>query len=504
MRILISLLFICTLSVGFGQTIRLKVTGAKDTTVFLTRYYGSKLFYADTAEMKGGVVEFPTKDLKTGMFALVLPQSKFFEFIVAEDDINIETNISDLVGMAKVKKSEENKVFIAYVQYLKDQRTKADKYKTERDKFKEGDADYKKYDSLMNNISKEVKSYLENVVKTNKDRYVGKVLKMSIEITLPEAPKNEKGEVIDPLFQLRYLRAHYWDNTDLNDDRLVNTPLFGQKVEYFYGKNLIVPHQDSILAVAIPFIDKLKKGSDMFRFHVDYLTNWAAKSKQMGIDKVYLNMVKRYYCSRDENGKSYAFWMPENKLESACEDIDLKLKLCIGEKPANVILPDTSGVWRDYYSLKSDYTILFFWEPTCGHCKKTAPKLQRLYEEKLKARNVEVFAVGKATGEDEPKWKEFIKTNKLSFINVALTQKLFEAAMEDARQFVPKYTTLESLNYAHTFNIESTPTILILDKNKKIIAKRLTISQIEDMLDHLQEIKDPVKLFPPDPEEEAN
>jgi hypothetical protein len=50
----------------------------------------------------------------------------------------------------------------------------------------------------------------------------------------------------------------------------------------------------------------------------------------------------------------------------------------------------------------------------------------------------------------------------------------------------------------------ATPRIIVLDKDKKIIAKQLTISQLEDMLDRLQDIKDPVKLFPPDPEEEAH
>ena len=35
-----------------AQKIRLKVTGQKDTTVYHIKYYGQKLFYADTAEMK--------------------------------------------------------------------------------------------------------------------------------------------------------------------------------------------------------------------------------------------------------------------------------------------------------------------------------------------------------------------------------------------------------------------------------------------------------------------
>ena len=128
--------------------------------------------------------------------------------------------------------------------------------------------------------------------------------------------------------------------------------------------------------------------------------------------------------------------------------------------------------------------------------------MQELYEKKFKARNIEVFSVGKAVGDDFPKWKKFIRDNKLTFINVAVTESLFKAAMEDARQFVPKHTTLEALNYQTTYDIFSTPRVFVLDKDKKIIAKQLSISQLEDLLDKLQKQENAPKLFPPDPEED--
>jgi hypothetical protein len=90
----------------------------------------------------------------------------------------------------------------------------------------------------------------------------------------------------------------------------------------------------------------------------------------------------------------------------------------------------------------------------------------------------------------------------LTYTNVAVTETLYRAALDDARQFVPKYTTLEALNYQTTYDIFSTPRVFVLDKNKKIIAKQISISQLEDMMDRLQGKKDLPKLFPPDPEED--
>jgi hypothetical protein len=66
-----------------------------------------------------------------------------------------------------------------------------------------------------------------------------------------------------------------------------------------------------------------------------------------------------------------------------------------------------------------------------------------------------------------------------------------------------KPTTLESLNYQTAYDIFSTPKVFILDKDKKIIAKSLSLSQMEDLLDRLQGQKDAPKLFPPDAEEDA-
>jgi thiol-disulfide isomerase/thioredoxin len=277
-------------------------------------------------------------------------------------------------------------------------------------------------------------------------------------------------------------------------------------MEYFFGKNMLIQHPDSILAMAIPFCDQLDKKSEMFKYSVDYITNTFAKSKIMGLDKVYVYMVNRYYCQNDAQGNSIAYWMKDKeKLKELCDENKVRMNLVQGVRPPNIILRDTTDVnWRDFYSLKSDYTILYFWDPECGHCKKTTPKLQTLYEKKFKARNVEIFSVGKATNEDFEKWKKFIRDNKLTFINVGLTKKLFEDATADPRLFIPKYTTLESLNYHDTYDIYATPRIFVLDKDKKIIAKQLTISQLEDFIDRMQNIKDAEKLFPPDPEEEAN
>jgi hypothetical protein len=91
---------------------------------------------------------------------------------------------------------------------------------------------------------------------------------------------------------------------------------------------------------------------------------------------------------------------------------------------------------------------------------------------------------------------------------VGVTDQLYRDA-QDTTKGQPKLmnvlrkTSLESLNYQNTYDIFSTPKVFVLDKDKRIIAKSISISQLEDMIDRLQGKKDLPKLFPPDPEEDA-
>ena len=78
---LVFILFTLLSLAGFSQKIKIKVSGEKDTTVFLVKYYGKGMYYADTAEMKKGMVEFKGSKQKPGVLALLLPGQKYFDFI---------------------------------------------------------------------------------------------------------------------------------------------------------------------------------------------------------------------------------------------------------------------------------------------------------------------------------------------------------------------------------------------------------------------------------------
>ncbi len=510
MKHILTLVIAVAATFSFGQKLRFKIADQKDTTIFLVKYNGAKLYYADTAEMKGGVVEFNGAKQKPGMLGLLFPGQQLLEFIYNNEEVNIEAKGPKYAETMVVKKSEENKVFNEYVKFITGKRMDAQKIADEMNKLDKKSAEYKEKQTKIDAISKEVFNFQNNLATVHSNKLIGKMVKMTIDIDIPEPPVDSKGNIIDSNFRYHYFRDHFFDNVDFSVDGLVNTPIFGNKIEYYFSNKMLIQHWDTILKYSYNLIDKLNPKSKAFEYIVSYVTSTYGKSNQMGMDKVYVMMADKYYCSKNAEGKSPAYWMTEDKLKELCEKIDVQKHLVMGVKAPNIILPDTLDKpwdqlnWVNLHKVDAEYTVLYFWDPECGHCKKVTPKLATLYDKKLKDRNIEVVAIGKATGEEYKKWKDYIKKNNLNFINIAVTEAILKVGKEDARKLIPRFTTLESMNVSQTYDIFSTPRVFVLDKDKNFIAKQISISQLEEMLDRLQGKADLPKLFPPDKEEDEH
>tara|TARA_B100000508_G_C11465742_1_gene282297 strand:- start:2384 stop:3925 length:1542 start_codon:yes stop_codon:yes gene_type:complete len=501
---ILTLSFLLSLS-SFGQELKFKVKGIQDTTVHLVKYVGSKMYYADTAELKNGTVVFDGSKQEPGIMGLLMPGQRFFEFIYNSKPVHLETKSPNYREHMVIKKSEENKLFYEYVNFMQENTANARKLNEEKASLGKEDAERKKaIEEELNAMGKEVAQFQKKMAEEHPETLVAKVVKMSTDIEVPDAPKNEDGSLKDSTFKYRYFRDHYFDNIDLTDSRLVNTPVFQKKLEYYYSRNMLLQHPDTLIKYITPVVEQIPEGTQMYRFVVANITSHFEKSKIMGMDKVVNYMVARYYCSPDKEGNPKGFWMDQEKMEELCKDTQKRLRLVQGVVPPNLILPDsTNQKWYNMHEIESDYVVLYFWDPNCGHCKKVTPKLQTLYEKKLKDRGIEVYAVGKATGDDFEDWKAFIKKHNLEFINVGLTQKIYEQAKEDPRSLIPSKTTLESINYQDTYDIYSTPRVWILDKDKKIIAKSLSIAQMERLFDRLQGHENDEKLFELEEEKEG-
>ena len=305
-----------------GYNIKVQVKGAKDTTAYLGFYFGEKLYYKDTAEIdsKGNMIFSGQEDLDGGMYAVVLPGSKFFDIIVTERVIELKTDTNHFAYNMRVQKSQENQVFFDYVQYLENMKRKALKYRDERNKGEITEERKEAIKREMGNIDSLVNLYQVNLIKDNPDLFVSKIVKMSREVEMPETLDREK----DGQAWFFYYRDHYFDNIDLQDDRTVRTPVFHKKLDYYF-KKLHIQQQDTISAAAHDIIKRLKEGTDMYKFVLHYITYGAESSDIMGMDAVFVDMVDTYY------RKGKAFWMEEEGLDKVFDRAAALKPLLIGK-----------------------------------------------------------------------------------------------------------------------------------------------------------------------------
>ena len=308
-------------------------------------------------------------------------------------------------------------------------------------------------DKQIKAIDVSVTSYKSNFIKEHPGALLSSIFSSSEDVDIPELPVLANGKK-DSTFAYRYYKAHYFDNIDLTDERILRTPIYNSKVSY-YLKNLVIQIPDSIIPETDMLIEKSMKNKETFKYMVWYLTNQYETSNIMGMDAVFVSLVKKYYT------KELAYWVDEATLYKIQDRAKVLEPILIGKQVKNLELADSTDVYRSLYSVKSPITILYFWDPDCGHCKKATPKVKAYYD-KVKTKGVQVFAV--CTEVEMEKWKKYIRENNLDWINVA----------------DPKIQN----NFRHEFDVLTTPQIFILDKDKKVIAKKIDEETMEKIVNH--------------------
>ena len=483
--VLLPLCFSLTAAAQEQRTIEVQVKGAQGDTLYLANYVGNKLFYADTAvaDAQGMAVFAREKGYRAGVYALVAPGPEYFEFIVNEPVIELTTSKSDLKGDLKVVRSVENERFIAYIRYLDEQRQRLDQVRGERERTMDP---IKKsaLEERLRELNEEVLAYQKDLVEKDPSSLVSRIVRMSLAVEL-ETPRTVTGEVDSVAAYYQY-RDHFWDNTDLTDPVNTRVPVFANKLEEYITK--VIPQvPDTINHYTDRLIAQLGDDPDLYRYVVHFVTYTYETSDIMGMDAVFVHMAKNYYCPKVD-GSPKAFWLKDEQLKKVCERADKMAPLVIGSLAAPLVLPDTTEErWISSHDLPQEYVVLCFWDPHCGHCKKELPILNEVYHQRLKGMDVEVYAVAKATDSllfnD---WRDLIVEHKLDWVNVGLTWHVFDEAKRDPRRFIPALTTIESLNYAETYDVYSTPKVFVLDGDRRIVGKQLSPDQIADLIERLR------------------
>lgn len=474
---------IYSVSAQKGHNISVQIHGVEDATLILAYHSGSRKLIADSiyVDKKGkGVIKGDTL-LPAGLYLILTPDMRYFEIIIdTEQHFSVETDTADLFRNLTIKGSQENIVFNTY------QKKMADFHTTRRPLIEQLRAYYSIEDttSLSKRAQKNrtdsiqiIKNTLETL-RTDQlayeDEIIAKypkglltsILLTMREIDIPDYPRDDAGNILDSLYRYNYMRENYFKLVNLGDERLLRTPVYDMKLTQFFDREIIqIP--DSIILEVDRIMSKIleqeQKGYEgrMYYYTLNHLFMKYQNPKYMGFDNIFVYIMEQYYMPRKipqriANDSAYMAQI-EDRFNKMSHNR-------IGATAPDLLLYSNHDQWMRLSQTKAEFIVLYFYDVDCGHCKKILPEWLKYYEEhNFKEKGVVTFFIYTQT--DMEKWKKYIDEQNLN-------------------PGIHVFDPYQNTNFRTLYDIYSTPVAYLLDKNKKIIAKRLPPETITDVINH--------------------
>ena len=448
-----------------GHSIQISLKPYQNTKIYIGTNYGNSRVLADSAilnDKSEGVFE-SSKKLTPGIYFVVSPKyAILFDFLIDENQkfkiIADTTNLTDVTIIG----SKENDIFKNYSKSMNDIGAQLGEIeKAFKSATNAGDSTVlvNKY----NDKKKELNDNRQAIMKGQPNSMTAYLLNVMQRPDVPAIPiVNGKADSTYPFY---YIKNHFWDNVVFNDNRLVRTPFFEAKLDEYF-KNYVSREPDSIIEEVQYMLTVAKTGNEIYPFLLFKFTNKYITPEFMGQDKVFLHIYQNFFAKGDTT------LLNEASKKSITERAYSMMANQLGLASPPFVINDINDKKISLYDIVSPYTFVAFWDPTCSHCKVEIPRVDSFYKAIWSKLNVKILSVN-INFKELASWKTFIKENKLAgWIHAYQTEADLNKEIQQG-----KPTTIRQL-----YDVFKTPTFYLLDANKKIIAKNLSIEQFNDFL----------------------
>ena len=450
-----------------GHKLSFVINGMPDTTFLLAYYFDESIHTLNTArsDSRGRFSFEGDAPLSKGVYILVLEsnKTKYFDFVVYEDQhFTLKTSIKDLIRDMDASDDLNNRLYFENMLFNAKHNKRAQPWSTIIKDSLKSEKEKNEARKKLEEINDEVVAYQLALIKTHPNSLVSKILNGHRRVEIPTPPE-DMSDVEKNRFRYEYYKKHFWDYFDLNDDAMIRLPfpLYRQKTDEYFDK-VVMQHPDSIIKEISLLAEKAKHNPETYQFLVLSLSSKYYAPEIMGLDKVFVHLYDEYFKSGEMD-----FWA-NDQLKTNFKDRADKLRLSfIGMRAPNLIMQDARLQPRSLYDITNKYTVIYFYDPDCGHCKEETPVLVNFFNE---ARyDLQVYSVCADTS--LTKMKDYIKDMSMEkWVNV-----------NGPRSYVGHYQEL--------YDAFQTPTLYLIDDKKKIIAKKLPSEKLDDFLSRYEAIE---------------
>lgn len=468
--VLLPLLLLSMGRVAYAQyRIDLQVKGLRDSSIIFGYYFAEGRYVQDTAKLdaKGHATLKRDSSLAKGLYLFLLPSGESLDLLIGDEQkFTYTVDVADLRNSQRVEGASVTQAFLDFQTFMGKMQQEGEKVRKEdsvvrtlpvnapntvqrqgviREKYKSLDA--------------EVKAYHKQILEKHGGDVLGEFVRATIPITLPDYVPSKTVKNVDSarwMWSYAYNSEHYLDNINLASSALLRTPLLLPKVNHFLDK-MILQIPDTLSKYCDKILERAYLNTETFRFWTSYLLNKYQSSEIIGMDAVFVHIAEKYYLA----GRTP--WVDEEFLGKLRDRVAHVKPNLLWQVAPNFKVETLGAQGFELAKDKADATVLVFWEPSCSHCKVTVPKIDSIARQFDSKR---LHVIGFMTTGDGPEWQKYVIDHNLQW-------------------WIHVWDPYRKSDFHNNYDIYSTPVIYVLDKNHKIVIKRIGVESLHAILEEL-------------------
>ena len=220
--------------------------------------------------------------------------------------------------------------------------------------------------------------------------------------------------------------AHFWDGIEDFDGPTDENPILAAQIDFYFDK-MVAPPPDSITLEISRLIDKTENNTDLRDFILWHLLERYRYPEYMSQDQVFVWLYDQYFSQLEIKD------LNETNLALIQEKAERLRRLALFNVAPGIKLGDSI----DLQSIENNFTVLFFYDHDCDLCQQEMQDLDSVV-----AQHPEITKLAIDMNTDD--------------VQVDVLYDLYD--------------------------IETTPLIYVLDRDKRIIAKKIRARQIPLMI----------------------
>ena len=405
--------------------------------------HGDQTYVANADVVDGQFTFEVDEDQPSGIYRAYyqIENSLYVEFIYNKEAVEFSFDPNNPDESISFSQSEENSIYNDYYKAIKLKQQKIDsiqvKYFQATEKEEELELT-KLYKESLSDLKEEQNKYEKNSSALLASHFI----KASAQYNAAEPHK-------DPNDYLAAIKTHFFDSMNLSDSVLSHSTFINDRLnDYVFYLN----QGDDLASQNVLQKDAIEKAVKWIGTSTEVLSNFEEELLETYLLQENVEMINfvmdQYYQNLPTSFQN----------EDLIKRIKAALKTAIGVTAPNFSWK-IDGKEETLHTLSgTDYYIVLFFSSNCPHCQMEIPDF---YSFISGIENIKVVAVG--LEDDKESW-EAMTSEYAEFINVLDLDKWTSQKVED-------------------YGINAIPTYLVLDKEKKILAKPEDFEELKSMFE---------------------